>query len=166
MTIEYISGREIIPARGVFLEYIFKTNSPEETISLGEKIGALLKGGDCIAYKGDLGAGKTTMTRGISIGMGLGDEVTSPTFALVNEYRGEKLSLCHFDMYRITSAADLETTGFFDYMDDDTVLAVEWSENIAEELPDNAVIIDIKRLDDSTREITINGDERFADIGN
>ncbi len=142
------------------------THSPEETICLGEKIGALLKGGDCIAYRGDLGAGKTTLTRGISIGMGLGDEVTSPTFALVNEYRGEKISLCHFDMYRITSSADLETTGFYDYMEEDTVLAVEWSENIQEELPDDTVIIEISRIDDLTRKITINGDERFADIGN
>lgn len=142
------------------------THSLEETISLGKRLGKLLRGGDCIAYKGDLGAGKTTLTRGISIGMGLGDEVTSPTFALVNEYRGRKLSLIHFDMYRITSADDLETTGFFDYMDDDAVLAVEWSENISEELPDNAVEIDIRRLSDSEREIIINGDERFADIGN
>lgn len=147
----------------------YKTNSAAETIALGEKIGGLLKGGDLIAYSGDLGAGKTTITRGVSIGMGLGDEVTSPTFALVNEYRGADLSLIHFDMYRINSSADLETTGFFDYMDEDAVLAVEWSENIAEEIPDNAIRIDIQRVDDDTRIITIetyDGDDRFEDIGN
>lgn len=142
------------------------TASPEETIMLGEKIGARLKGGDCIAYKGGLGAGKTTVTRGISIGMGLGDEVTSPTFALVNEYRGSKLSLCHFDMYRITSPDDLETTGFYDYMDDNTVIAVEWSENIEEELPENSIIIEIRRRGENTRKFIITGDERFDDIGN
>lgn len=142
------------------------TNSPEETIALGERIGARLKGGDCVAYKGGLGAGKTTITRGISIGMGLGDEVTSPTFALVNEYRGKGISLCHIDMYRITSPGDLETTGFYDYMDEDTVLAVEWSENIADELPDNSVVIEIQRIDDNTRKFIITGDERFDDIGN
>lgn len=142
------------------------TASPEETIMLGEKIGARLKGGDCIAYKGGLGAGKTTVTRGISIGMGLGDEVTSPTFALVNEYRGSKLSLCHFDMYRITSPDDLETTGFYDYMDDNTVIAVEWSENIEEELPKNSIIIEIRRTGENTRKFIITGDERFDDIGN
>lgn len=142
------------------------TASPEETILLGKKIGAQLKGGDCIAYKGGLGAGKTTVTRGISIGMGLGDEVTSPTFALVNEYRGSKLSLCHFDMYRITSPDDLETTGFYDYMDDNTVLAVEWSENIEEELPENSIIIEIRRTGENTRKFIITGDERFDDIGN
>ncbi len=146
----------------------YKTNSAAETIALGEKIGGLLKGGDLIAYSGDLGAGKTTITRGISAGMGLGDEVTSPTFALVNEYRGANLSLIHFDMYRVNSSADLETTGFFDYSDDDTVLAVEWSENIAEEIPDNAIRIDIQRVDDDTRIITIEtyyGDDRFENIG-
>lgn len=142
------------------------TKSPEETIKLGEKIGSLLKGGDCVAYSGGLGAGKTTITRGISVGLGLGDEVTSPTFSLVNEYVGDRLTLYHFDMYRITSPDDLETTGFYDYMDDDNVLAVEWSENIASELPKNTIRIDIERIDDSTRKITIDGDERFADIGN
>lgn len=142
------------------------TSCPEETIRLGEKIGRRLRGGDCIAYKGGLGAGKTTVTRGISIGMGLGDEVTSPTFALVNEYRGKELSLCHFDMYRITSPGDLETTGFYDYMDEDTVLVVEWSENIESELPENSVVIEIWRIDENTRKFIITGDERFDDIGN
>lgn len=146
---------------------VYKTSSAAETIALGEEIGRRLKGGDLIAYSGGLGAGKTTITRGISIGMGLGDEVTSPTFALVNEYRGDRLSLIHFDMYRINSADDLETTGFFDYMDEDTVLAVEWSENIAEELPEDALRIDIQRLDEDSREISITapeGDDRFEDI--
>lgn len=141
----------------------FITHSPEETIALGEKIGRLLRGGDIIAYVGDLGCGKTTITRGISIGLGLGDEVSSPTFALVNEYRGKELSLIHFDMYRILSAEDLETTGFFDYMSDDSVLAIEWSENITDELPEGTITITLERIDDSTRKITINGDERFDD---
>ena len=139
---------------------VYKTSSAAETIALGEEIGRRLKGGDLIAYSGGLGAG-------ISIGMGLGDEVTSPTFALVNEYRGDRLSLIHFDMYRINSADDLETTGFFDYMDEDTVLAVEWSENIAEELPEDALRIDIQRIDEDSREISITapeGDDRFEDI--
>ena len=100
------------------MSFEYKTNSAGQTISLGEQIGKRLKGGDVVAYSGGLGAGKTTITRGISIGLGLGDEVTSPTFALVNEYHGENLTLYHFDMYRITSADDLETTGFYDYMDE------------------------------------------------
>ncbi|MCD7742105.1 MAG: tRNA (adenosine(37)-N6)-threonylcarbamoyltransferase complex ATPase subunit type 1 TsaE [Ruminococcus sp.] len=142
------------------------TRSANETIELGKKIGSRLKGGEVLAYTGGLGAGKTTMTRGISLGMGLGDEVTSPTFALVNEYHADTpLSLYHFDMYRITSSADLETTGFYDYMDDNSVICVEWSENISDELPIDTIYIDIKRVDDDCREITLTGDERFEDIG-
>ncbi len=144
----------------------FVTNSAEETVALGERIGRLLHGGEVIAYRGDLGAGKTTITRGISLGMGLGDEVTSPTFALVNEYHGGRLSLYHFDMYRITSAEDLETTGFFDFMGDDSVIAAEWSENIEDELPEGTIFIELRRLDDSVREIIIIGDDRFEAIGN
>ena len=146
------------------MTYEFTTRSAAETVALGRCIGERLRGGDCIAFVGGLGAGKTTMTRGIAVGMGLEDDVTSPTFALVNEYRGERISLCHFDMYRITSTDDLETTGFFDYMDEDTVLAVEWSENIKDVLPPDTVYIHIERADEETRKITINGDERFADI--
>ena len=145
---------------------IFKANGPQETIDFAEKIGKLLKKGDVIAYTGGLGAGKTTFTRGLAIGMGLGDNVTSPTFSLVNEYRGEKICLYHFDMYRIMGEDELETTGFYDYPLEDSVFAIEWSENISEELPDNTIYINIERVDDETRIITVKGDERFADTGN
>jgi len=147
------------------MRYEFTTRSAAETIALGRLIGERIHGGDCIAYRGGLGAGKTTITRGIAVGMGLEDDVTSPTFALVNEYRGDRISLCHFDMYRITSQDDLETTGFFDYMDEDTALAVEWSENIDGSLPPDTVYISIERVSDTERRIIIDGDERFADIG-
>lgn len=151
------------------MKITYKTSSAEETIRLGCQIGRRLRGGDVIAYRGGLGAGKTTLTRGISQGIGLGDEVTSPTFALVNEYRKAdcKLSLIHFDMYRITSGEDLETTGFFDYMEEEAVLAVEWSENIDGELPDSCVRITINRLSEEERELiieTCDGDDRFEDI--
>ncbi len=140
------------------------TNSPEETIEFAKSVGKKLKGGDVIAYIGGLGAGKTTFTRGLSIGLGIGDTVTSPTFALVNEYRSDSsdVTLYHFDMYRITSSLDLETTGFYDYMDDNNIMAVEWSENIRDSLPENTVFIKITRLSDNKREIEINGDERFG----
>ena len=142
------------------MTYTYKSSSAEETIALGRKIGERLRGGDVIAFSGGLGAGKTTMTRGIALGMGLRDEVSSPTFALVNEYRG-KLRLCHFDMYRITGALDLESTGFFDYLSDDCVIAIEWSENIADELPDGYITIEFSQISGETREITVIGDERF-----
>lgn len=143
----------------------YKTESPEETIELASKIGAVLRKGDVIAYRGGLGAGKTTFTRGLAIGAGLKDEVTSPTFALINEYHGN-LDIYHFDMYRIEGTDDLETTGFFDYPMDESVFVIEWSENISEILPENTIYIEIKRTGDESREIIIEGDERFADIRN
>ena len=142
------------------MTFRYVTVSPEETIALGKKIGERLRGGDIIAFRGGLGAGKTTMTRGIATGMGLRDDVSSPTFALVNEYPGD-IKLCHFDMYRITGALDLESTGFFDYLSDDCVIAIEWSENIANELPNGYITIDFSDISGETREITITGDERF-----
>jgi tRNA threonylcarbamoyladenosine biosynthesis protein TsaE len=139
------------------------THSPEETINTAEKLGRLLKAGDMIAYKGGLGAGKTTFTRGIAIGLGLGDNVTSPTFALVNEYRGSDINLYHFDMYRIENGDDLESTGFYDYPFEENVAAVEWSENIDEFLPKNTIYITLNTLSESEREIIIEDGGRFAD---
>ncbi|MDE6598605.1 MAG: tRNA (adenosine(37)-N6)-threonylcarbamoyltransferase complex ATPase subunit type 1 TsaE [Oscillospiraceae bacterium] len=141
------------------------TASPEETIAFAEQIGRLLRGGDIIAYRGGLGAGKTTFTRGIALGMGLPDEVYSPTFALVNEYRGKGLTLYHFDMYRILNAEALETTGFYDYISEDAVIVCEWSENIADCLPQNVITITIETAGENVRKITVEGDERFASAG-
>ena len=131
------------------------THSPEETIDAAKKLGSMLHAGDVIAYKGGLGAGKTTFTRGLAIGLGLGDNVFSPTFALVNEYKGKNISLYHFDMYRISGEDDLESTGFYDYPFEDNIVAVEWSENIADFLPENSFYITIRRIDDTPRDITI-----------
>ena len=114
-----------------------------------------------IAYKGGLGAGKTTFTRGLAIGLGLGDNVTSPTFALVNEYCGD-INLYHFDMYRITNEDDLESSGFYDYDFENNVAAVEWSENIADFLPKNTIYITINALNETEREIIIEDGGRFA----
>lgn len=144
---------------------IFYTSSPEETIEVGRKIGERLKGGEVIAYKGGLGAGKTTITRGIAMGMGLPDNVSSPTFAIVNEYHGERLTLYHFDMYRISGGEDLETTGFYDCMSDDAVIAAEWSENIAEELDSSVITLAIETQGEDKRKITLtvpDGGDRFA----
>ena len=88
------------------------TASPAETIAFAEQLGKQLHAGDVIAYFGGLGVGKTTFTRGLAKGMGLPDVVSSPTFAIVQEYHGDGLSLYHFDMYRIEGALDLESTGF------------------------------------------------------
>lgn len=139
------------------------THSPEETIKTAEKLGSLIKAGDMIAYKGGLGAGKTTFTRGIALGMGLSDCVSSPTFALVNDYRGKGMTLYHFDMYRIMNEEDLESTGFFDYPFEENAAVIEWSENIESSLPKDTIYIMINTLGETEREIIIEDGGRFAD---
>lgn len=141
---------------------VYQTSSPEETIALGRKIGRMLRRGDIVAYTGGLGAGKTTLTRGIVTGLGLEDCVLSPTFTLVNEYYGE-IPVYHFDMYRISSDADIEATGFFDYPAAGSVFIIEWAENIPETLSreKSVIFIDIRRIDDTLREIEIRGGDRF-----
>ena len=124
------------------MEYI--SNSAQETEALGERLAARLRPGDVIAYTGDLGAGKTAFTRGLMQGLGAGDVVSSPTFAIVNEHQG-RLTVEHFDMYRVTSWDDLYSTGFFDYLDTDRVLVIEWSENIESVLPPNTITVEISR---------------------
>ena len=142
---------------------VIQTHSAAETMQLAEQMGSLLQAGDCIAYFGGLGAGKTTFTRGLAKGMGLPDEVASPTFAIVNEYHGTgALSLYHFDMYRIIGAESLETTGFYDYPLEENVFAIEWAEHIADVLPPHTIRITINQLAEETREIIIEGDERFC----
>ncbi len=141
------------------------TLSPEETIAFAEKIGKLLRGGDIVAYRGGLGAGKTTFTRGLAVGMGLPDEVSSPTFARVNEYRGKELTLYHFDMYRILNAESLETTGVYDYISEDAVIVCEWSENIADCLPENVITVTLEAVGENVRKITVEGDDRFDTAG-
>lgn len=138
------------------------TRSPEETIEAAKKIGKLLNSGDIIAYIGGLGAGKTTFTRGLTLGIGLEDVVSSPTFALVNEYSADKLSIYHFDMYRIDNELDLESCGFFDYDFTNNVTVIEWSENIKNFLPSDIIRITLNTLDEFSREIILEGDERFA----
>lgn len=136
---------------------VFKTSSATETKAVGERLGRALKGGDIVAFKGGLGVGKTTITHGIAKGVGVKDLVSSPTFAIVNIYRG-KPNICHFDMYRISGGLDLESTGFYDYLTEDNIILIEWSENIAEELGD-AITVEIKRLGENEREIIIEGVE-------
>ena len=135
----------------------FVTHSPAETQALGERLAAQLAGGEVIAFTGGMGAGKTAFTRGLAIGLGAGDVASSPTFALVNEYQG-RLVLDHFDMYRIETWEDLESTGFFDYLESDRVLAIEWSENIEGALPEKRIAVDIQPgQGEDQRRITIDG---------
>ena len=136
---------------------VYITNSPQETEELGLKLAKSLKGGEVVAFRGGLGMGKTCFTRGLARGLGFKGDVTSPTFALINEYIGGRLPLYHFDMYRISGWEDLYSTGFFDYIEQGGVIAAEWSENIENALPESTVTVTFVRLDDNKREVTVNG---------
>ena len=131
------------------------TNSPIETERFAEEFAETLKGGEVIAFKGSMGMGKTCFTRGLARGLGFLGQVTSPTFALVNEYLGGRLSIYHFDMFRIDTWEDLYSSGWFDYIEMGGVMVAEWSENIEEALPDDVITIEISRLDDEKREIIV-----------
>jgi len=135
----------------------YESNSANQTIEIGMKIAEKLQSGTVLAMQGDLGMGKTCLVSGIAIGLGFHGEVSSPTFALINEYIGGRLPLYHFDMYRVSGWDDLYSTGFFDYMESGGVLAVEWSENIAAALPEDTVYITISLVDDNSRIIEIEG---------
>jgi len=141
----------------------FLTNSPEETEAVGAALGKILKMGTVIAYRGDLGAGKTAFTRGLARGLGYVEPVTSPTYTIVNEYLGGRLPLFHFDMYRLRSSDDLWDIGWEDYLDRNGVCAVEWSENVADALED-AILITIHKTGENSRRIEIEGGERIADL--
>lgn len=134
-----------------------KTESTAETEAFAERFAKRLEKRAVIAFFGGLGMGKTAFTRGLAKGLGITQAVTSPTFALVNEYRGEK-TLCHFDMYRVESWEDLYSTGFFDYYEAGYILAAEWSENIENALPENTIRVTIERGEkDDERIITVEG---------
>lgn len=141
----------------------FITNSPAETENLGAALGKLLPAGTVLAYRGDLGAGKTAFTRGLARGLGCNELVTSPTYTIVNEYLGGRLPLFHFDMYRLRSSEDLWDIGWEDYLERGGVCAVEWSENVADAMED-AVAITIEKLGETSRRITLEGGDFLADL--
>ena len=143
---------------------IYETNSPAQTEAVGEALAKVLHPGTVIAYRGDLGAGKTAFTRGLARGLGCDDMVTSPTYTIVNEYLSGRLPLFHFDMYRLRSAEDLWDIGWEDYLDRGGVCAVEWSENVEEAL-ESFLLINIEKTGEDTRRITIEGGDGLADLG-
>lgn len=137
----------------------FITNSPEETENIGAAVGRIIPAGTVLAYRGDLGAGKTAFTRGLARGLGFTEAVTSPTYTIVNEYLGGRLPLFHFDMYRLSSADDLFDIGWEDYLSRGGVCAVEWSEQVADALPEGTVYVTLTRHPehDGWRSITVEG---------
>ncbi len=137
---------------------VYITQSPEETERIGVMLGQKLNSGRIIAYRGDLGAGKTAFTRGLARGLGCTEQVTSPTYTIVNEYLSGRIPLFHFDMYRLRSSDDLWGIGWDDYLDRGGVCAVEWSENVADAM-ENAIWVTIEKIGDEERRITIEGGE-------
>ena len=137
------------------MEYL--SHSPAETERIGEALGKQLKSGSVVAYRGGLGMGKTAFTRGLARGLGCTGRVTSPTFTIVNEYSGT-LPLFHFDMYRLDSSDALFDIGWEDYLERHGVCAVEWSENVADALPDDTITVTIARgSEENDRIITVEG---------
>ena len=141
----------------------YTTNSPAETEAIGAALGKILPAGTVLAYRGDLGAGKTAFTRGLARGLGCSEMVTSPTYTIVNEYLGGRLPLFHFDMYRLKSSDDLWDIGWEDYLERGGICAVEWSENVDDAMED-AIYITIEKLGEDSRRITIEGGEYLADL--
>ena len=138
------------------MQYI--SHSPLETETIGAALGKIIPAGTVIAYRGDLGAGKTAFTRGLARGLGCRGRVTSPTFTIVNEYRGTT-PLFHFDMYRLEDEEALFDIGWEDYLERGGVCAVEWSENVTDALPEDSILVTITRheTENDWRYITITG---------
>ena len=128
----------------------FQTNSAEETIELGKKIGSFLKGGEIFAMQGTLAAGKTTITKGIAQALDIKDEITSPTFCLISEYEG-KIPLYHMDVYRLNDGEDFINLGAEDLIYGKGVSIIEWSEKIMEELPKSTIILKIEPVEGTTQ---------------
>ena len=142
---------------------IFTTTSPAETEAVGAALAKILTPGTVLAYRGDLGAGKTAFTRGLAKGLGCTDMVTSPTYTIVNEYLSGRLPLFHFDMYRLASSEDLWDIGWDDYLERGGVCAVEWSENVDDAM-ENAILVTIEKTGEDSRRITIEGGTDLAAV--
>ncbi len=136
----------------------FHTHSAEETTDLGRQLAAELKPGSIVLLRGDLGAGKTTLVKGIAEGFNAAEAeaVTSPTFTLIHEYRGPEVTLYHIDLYRIDTQRELDTLALDDLMEPNTVLLIEWGEKFARFAKERDVEIAIELL---------GGDERLIKIG-
>jgi tRNA threonylcarbamoyladenosine biosynthesis protein TsaE len=125
--------------------------SPEATRAFGAAVASALQPGDVILLEGELGAGKTTFTQGLALGLGIPDDVLSPTFALMSEYRGGRLPLLHVDAYRLSNAAEADQLGLDEYLDNGWALVVEWAGNISGALPVDSLEIHFEYDGDARR---------------
>lgn len=140
------------------------TKNSEETIAFGEALGTKLGPGDVIALLGDLGAGKTTMTKGIAKGLGVESEIHSPTFTLIHEHMG-RLPFYHVDLYRLAGDEDVEFLGLEEYVYSDGVMVIEWADRAPRFLPPERIEITLRLVGDEERELHINAtSERLQHI--
>lgn len=124
----------------------FVSTTTEQTIALGQVLGKLLQAGDVLVLTGDLGAGKTQFTKGIAAGMGVTDDVTSPTFTIEMVYEGTTMPLYHFDLYRLNNPDQLEDTGLYDALESDGPTIIEWGEQFAEQIGERTLDVYVSRL--------------------
>lgn len=129
---------------------VFISRSAEQTINFAREYASSLKGGDVVLLNGEMGAGKTVFAKGVALGLGIDDEILSPTYAYMNDYGGK---LYHYDCYRLSSGAQAEGLGLVDYFYGDGVCLVEWAQNIADVLPENCKTVTIEKLKGSVRKI-------------
>lgn len=123
---------------------IWETEAPSQTQALGERLGQEALAGQVYCLDGDLGVGKTEFTKGFALGLGISEYVTSPTFTIINEYKG-RLLLYHFDVYRVGSADEMEDTGYEDYFYGEGVCLIEWAKMVADLIPEDAIWITIEK---------------------
>lgn len=129
-----------------------KSFSKEDTIQIGKEYGKSLQPGDVILLNGEMGAGKTVFTKGVALALGIDDEILSPTYAYMNEYNNK---LYHFDCYRLSSGEDAESLGLTDYFYAGGISVIEWSENISDVLPKKVKIVEIKKIGENERVISL-----------
>jgi len=135
------------------MDRIFETKNLNQTEKLGEALGKLLEAGDFLALAGDLGAGKTTFTRGIARGLGIREDITSPTFTIINQYEAP-VPLAHMDAYRLKAPDELENVGYYDYLEG-FVVVLEWADLVEELLPADVLWIHFTVQDESRRSIRL-----------
>lgn len=124
---------------------VFESTSSQMTFEFAKKIGEKLKSGDVLCLDGDLGVGKTVFTKGVAAGLGIKDDVSSPTFTLIQEYYGGRLPLYHFDVYRIDDPWDMDDLGYEEYFYGEGVCLVEWGSMIKELFPENTIYVRIEK---------------------
>ncbi|MCJ7595370.1 MAG: tRNA (adenosine(37)-N6)-threonylcarbamoyltransferase complex ATPase subunit type 1 TsaE [Desulfobacterales bacterium] len=134
------------------------TESDQETIEFGRRLGSCLIPGDVVALAGELGSGKTWLTKGIALGLGIGPDtvVTSPSFALVNEYQG-RVTLFHMDVYRLETLSEFISAGLEEYLQSGEVVVLEWADRWPQILPEHNIKVELRILDDHRRQITLTG---------